>query len=303
MPIGIRNINVYGQVDIARSSSSLPASLNAATDVNNNGTIARIPFGRDAFGLAFSPSLAVAICNAGQDSNPAAGEDNCAPYLHNEQLISVFTSTTSGGHSLTIGSTPIVMKGIIPQDGSGTGSDFMSKIGMNTTQRNASIAAGAIAYGQEHDASNLAANEFTPMSVSRWIAMKNLASFNRSGTALLGSITTSMVATPVVPAFPVAGTAPSLTPVKAYYDDPIWGRDTYLFVERARVTPGNARYDANLHSLVDPDIQADGFVLNNLVNRETVGSSKAGRVKLLFGLLPALDTNIAFTAPKYAGRK
>ena len=293
MPIGIRNINVYGQVDIARSSSGTPGG--AVLDAN--GTIARIPFGRDAFGLAFTPALALAICAAGQDSNPAAGDDNCAPYLHNAQLTAIYEHKTSAEYPLVIGANPAInVKGVIPQAGSGTGKDFQSKLGVTDGERDLAIAAGAVSFSQEHDASGLTGMSVTPMSVSRWIAMKNGASFDRSGTAVIGSITSSAIATPVVPAYPVAGTAPALTPVKAYYDDTTWGRDTFLFVERARVTVGNAKYDANLDALVNP-------TLNKLANIETNGASKAGKVKELFGLLPPLTTSVTYYLPGYTGRK
>jgi len=286
MPVGIRNINIFGQVDIARSSSSTPASAVA----NASGVIARIPFGRDAFGLAFTPALATAVCDAGQDSDPGTG---CTPYLHTSQIVSAFTSTTSGGGSLTIGSTPVQIMGIYPQDGSGTSTDFLSKTGITTTQRNTAIAAGASAFSQEHDATGLTGMQVAPMSVSRWIAMKNGASFDRSGTAVIGAITNSTLAAPTVPAAPMLGTAPTLTPNTTYYADTTWGRDTFLFVERARIEPG-VKYDANLAALVDPS-------LNKLANLETTGASKAGKVKALYGLLPPITTAVSYFDPKYAG--
>lgn len=284
MPIGLRNINVFGQVDIARSSSGTPASavLNNAT-----GTIARIPFARDAFGLAFTPALATAVCEAGQDSDAGAG---CSPFLTNAQLKSVFDSTTAGNASVLIGSTSVSIKGVIPQVGSGTRGDFLSKIGSSETLSLASVAAGASRLEQEHDATTLTGVEVAPMSASRWIAMKNGASFDRSGTAVLGSISVDGT----VPASPVLGVAPALTPNTAYYANTTWGRDCFLFVERARITVGNAKYDANLAALVDP-------TLNKLANTETNGASKAGKVKELFGLLAPITTSISYYDPKYLG--
>ena len=283
MPLGLRNINIFGQVDIARSSSGTPATavLNNAT-----GTIARIPFARDAFGLAFTPALATAVCNAGQDSDAGAG---CVPFLTNAQLKSIFESTTSGGGSVTIGSTAVTIKGVMPQKGSGTRSDFISKIGTDDTKSDASVTAGASRLEQEHDASTLTGVEVAPMSASRWIAMKNGASFDRGGTAVLGGISTDGS----VPASPVLGTAPSLTPNSTYYANSTWGRDCFLFVERARVTVGNAKYDANLAALVDP-------TLNKLANIETNGASKAGKVKELFGLLAPTTATISYYDPKYS---
>lgn len=277
MAKSLRNVNIFGQVDIARSSSSLPASttLDAA-----NGTIARIPFGRDAFGLAFTPSLATKVCDAGQDSDAGSG---CAAYLTTAQLKTLFDGATS----LTIGTTDIPMKGIMPQQGSGTYNDFTKSANTDKTLEAANFAAGKIGYSQEHDATGLTGDQVMPMSASRWIAMKNGASFNRAGTAVLGSIYTATT----LGASPIVGAAGSMTPNSAYYADTTWGRDTFLFVERARITEGNAKYDANLAALMDP-------TLNKLANVETTGASKAGKVKALYGLLPPIVTSVTFYVAK-----
>jgi hypothetical protein len=368
MAKSLRNINIFGQVDIARSSSSLPASttLDAA-----NGTIARIPFGRDAFGLAFTPSLATKVCDAGQDGDAGTG---CTPYLTTAQLKTLFdggfavskitsiartagtaevTITASGAAaaypvgtnivigastgiptelvgewtvtsgvtpdtikftsagdtalsvataaltgsqslrskvptaSLTIGTTSISMKGIMPQQGSGTYNDFIKGAATDATLEAGNLTAGRIGYSQEHDATGLTGDQVMPMSASRWVAMKNGASFNRAGTAVLGSIYTSTT----LGASPVTGAAGSMTPNSAYYYDTTWGRDTFLFVERARITEGNAKYDSNLAALVDPE-------LNKLANVETTGASKAGKVKALYGLLTPVVTSVTYYVAK-----
>ena len=284
MPIGLRNINVFGQIDIARSSSSTPAD---AVLNNASGTIARIPFARDAFGLAFTPTLAAAVCAAGQDSDAGVG---CAPFLTNAQLKSAFDSVTEGNATVTVGSTQVSMKGVIPQVGSGTRGDFLKKIGSTEALSIASVTAKASRLEQEHDATSLSGVEVAPMSASRWIAMKNGASFDRSGTAILGSISTDGT-TPATPVLVVDG---KLTPNPAYYSNSTWGRDTFLFVEKARITPGNAKYDANLAALVNPS-------LNKLANVETTGDSKAGMVKLMFGLLAPTTTTPSYFDPVYLG--
>jgi hypothetical protein len=306
MPLGIRNINIYGQVDIARSSSATPSSLNKDTEVSSTtGTIARIPFGRDAFGLAFTQALANEICDKGQNADVAPA---CIPYLTTSQLNTIFTSTTPGGPTIQVGPTGstqgVTIQGVIPQYGSGTRSDFLKNIGsVNTDTVEGNT---AVLKSQEHDATALTGMQVAPMSVSRWIAMQNKVSFNRSGTAVLGAISTEASGSAVKPALPTTGTAPALAPNQPYYANTTWGRDTYLFVERARITKPAAgqpkgKYDENLHALVDPSVQGDGFVLNNLVNRETNSNSKVGKVKLMFGLLPATDVDIKFTIPKYSG--
>jgi hypothetical protein len=131
--------------------------------------------------------------------------------------------------------------------------------------------------------------------------MQNGASFDKSGTAVIGSVYTATT----LGASPVSGTAPALTPNSAYYADTAWGRDVYLFVERARIdnvyTAGGAivagsKFDANLSALLDP-------TLNKLSNTETTGASKVGKVKALFGFLAPSSTALAYFVPAYQGSK
>jgi hypothetical protein len=122
--------------------------------------------------------------------------------------------------------------------------------------------------------------------------MSNKASFDKSGTAIIGSAYTATT----LGVSPVLGAAGSMTPNPAYYADTTWGRDTFLFVEKARVTPGDVKYDANLAALVDP-------TLNKLANVETTGASKAGKVKALFGLLAPTTTALGYFKPSYTGAK
>jgi hypothetical protein len=94
----------------------------------------------------------------------------------------------------------------------------------------------------------------------------------------------------------VTGTAGALQPNAAYYGDSTWGRNVYLFVERARIESGNAKYDANLAALLSP-------AQNKLSNTETTGASKVGMVKALFGFLAPSSTSLAYYAPSYQGSK
>lgn len=300
MATSLKNINIFGQVDIARSSSEDPAKKTGVTTLSTEGdtnaTLVRVPFARDAFGLAFTQSLADAVCAAGQDSDTGAG---CTPYLTKEQLKSLFSSTarnagdTAGAAVIRVGTTDVPAQGVVPQVGSGTGKDFETKIVLSEAERLAAIAKGNVIYGQEHDASTMSGNQVAPMAASRWIAMKNGASFDRSGTGVvLGAIYTDVT----LGKSPILGVPGSMTPNSEYYADTTWGRDTFLFVERARVTLGNAKYDANLAALVNPS-------LNKLANIETNGASKAGKVKEMFGLLPPLTSGLAYFVPAYVGTK
>ena len=281
LPEGIRNVNIYGQVDIARSSSKDPKStISVSTDPL--ATIVRVPFARDAIALAFTPTLANAVCAAGQDSDTTSG---CNPYLTVAQLKTVF----EGGRSVDINGTAVTIQGVTPQPGSGTGKDFLGMHKADSGLLNAAIGNGNVLVSQEHDASGLTGSQVAPMSASRWIAMANKASFDKSGTAVIGSVYT----TTTLGASPVVGVKGSMTPNAAYYADTTWGRDTFLFVERARVEAG-VKYDANLAALVNP-------ALNKLANIETTGASKAGKVKALFGLLPPIETGLAYFKPNYSG--
>jgi hypothetical protein len=200
-------------------------------------------------------------------------------------------------------------KGIVPQAGSGTRKDFLIKIasssstGTESVALTAAVTAGRVAVGQEHDATNAAmtGDAVMPMSASRWIAMQNGASFDKSGLAVIGSVYTATT----LGASPVSGTAPALNPSSTYYSDATWGRNVYLFVERARIdntfTAGGAivagaKYDENLAALLAP-------ANNKLSNTEITGASKVGKVKLLFGFLAPSSTSLAYYAPSYTGSK
>lgn len=304
MPAGLKNVNVFGQVDIARSSSGDPKTT-SRTGSEADATIVRVPFARDAIALAFTPSLAAAVCAAGQDGD--AGTP-CVPYLTEAQLKSLY-ETTDAAPFVTIGATNVSAKGIVPQAGSGTRKDFLIKIASSTSTGTesaaltAAVTAGRVAVGQEHDATNTAmtGDAVMPMSASRWIAMQNGASFDKSGTAVIGSVYTATT----LGASPVSGTAPALNPSSTYYSDATWGRNVYLFVERARIdnafTAGGAivagaKYDENLAALLAP-------ANNKLSNTEITGASKVGKVKLLFGFLAPSSTSLAYYAPSYTGSK
>ena len=296
LPAGIRNVNIFGQVDIARSSSDEPVSSTKSVETNTAATIVRVPFARDAIALAFGATLKDALCANGQNGSATPATD-CVPYLTVAQLKSVFEGANTLNLNVTVANpagVDVTIKGIVPQAGSGTRKDFLSKAGVADTTSSllaTALTNSKVGVSQEHDATTLGLNEVAPMSASRWVAMQNKASFDKSGSAFIGSVYTATT----LGASPVLGAAGSMTPNSAYYADTTWGRDTFLFVEKARVTVGNAKYDANLAALVDP-------TLNKLANVETTGASKAGKVKALFGLLAPNETALAYFIPNYAGK-
>jgi hypothetical protein len=123
--------------------------------------------------------------------------------------------------------------------------------------------------------------------------------------AVYTDVVTNSVQTGTLGRSPVTGTAPALAPNTAYYGDSTWGRNVYLFVERARIdnvfTAGGAflagsKYDANLATLLNKDE-------NKLSNSETSLPSKVGKVKLLFGFLAPTSTAFVYFAPAYQGSK
>lgn len=266
------NQPVAGQIDIARASSG--------GTTTSTGVMQRYTFGRDAFGFAYGSSV-------------TPGANSYIPNADMAKLFQCNQATMSTYHVTNV---------VIPQPGSGTRKDFiavMAKADASVTDD--SIVAlyttaptpGCVKVGQEHDASNLLAGELMPMSASRWIAMKNGASYNKSGSASLGSIVSGQS--------PTSGSSPVLPNVN-YYKDSTAGRDTYLFVDKNRVDPTKvgAGYDpvlAALFSYTDETsltYQGD-TVLGSLTSLPSYGAYTSAAVKLKFGFLPASikDTQLA----------
>ena len=246
---------ITNQVDIARSSSG--GTTNAA------GELIYYPFGRDAIAYAYhKDSTATGITT-----------------LTAATLKSLFECSVRSLGGVTI--TPI-----IPQSGSGTRSDFLTKIGSDETGlKTVSETGGCVEEGQEHDGTSLTsfkradgttatpgANSIMPMSVSRWVAMNTGATVSKIGDALIAGVAD-------VPAAPVTGSTTSMAPNQSYYNDSTWGRDTYLVVEYARVDPNNVKYDPLLASIMDPSRST------SLTNVSTTTASRVGAVKRKYGFL------------------
>jgi len=289
LPSSLRNVNITDQVDISRSSSTDPgSSLRDASA--SDAKIVRVPFARDAIALAFGTTAAYALCDNGHNATTAAWNTTthvgtCQPYMTATELKNLFNSSTQVANVGTL-------VALIPQSGSGTRKDFVSKTGITDATMTANT---AVLVGQEHDATSLPANGVMPMSASRWIAMKNGASFDKSGTAVLG-VVADAASSAGRTAVAVDADTNKLVPDATYYADTTWGRDVFLFVERARIESGNAKYDANLAALLDP-------ANNKLANTQTTGASKVGMVKKLYGFLAPSSTDLAYFAPVYTGRK
>jgi len=232
-------ISITGQVDIARTSSS------AGTTANANGVLAYVPYGRDALSYAYVGTGLGDITTA--------------------QLKSVYecSLTSIGGVAVTP---------VLPQSASGTRKFFLSAIGNPTL--GSCVVQSSFA---ENDGSVITNGQIIPFSVASWIAQKNGAGQNRTGSAVLGS--------PLNGIEPFTGTGTSLVPNSAYYSNATFGRETYLVVEYARINPTDAKYDANLAELVDPT------KAKSLTNFGATAAT-SGAVKKKFGFLAPSSTTV-----------
>ncbi|MCC2594184.1 hypothetical protein LKO27_12280 [Tessaracoccus sp. OS52] len=241
------SVVITGQVDIARSSSGPGSSANPT------GPLLYIPFGRDALTYAHSGGANAAFENI--DQATLKGLFDC-------------TITTVGGTTVTP---------VIPQSGSGTRSDWLSKLGLTEATLGA-----CVKVGQEHDTNSLSdgsafpANAVTPMSAAQWVAQNTGAGIDRRGAGVV-------VGSPVAGTPAVTGTGTAMVPNAAFYSNTTWGRDTYIVVENARVTAGDPKYDASLANLVSNAGQKLG-------NTQSTVPVQAGSVKKKFGFLAPSTT-------------
>ncbi len=235
--------SITGQVDIARSSSGPGANTNPS------GALAYIPFGRDAVSYAIAPNTTTGL-----------------EQLTTAQLTQIYNCTLTSVNGVAI--SPV-----LPQSASGTRKFFLSAIGVSAP--GACVNQSTLA---ENDGTVLSTpGQIIPFSVASWVAQKNGAAQNRTGTAVLGSAEGATA--------PYTGSGNALVPNAAYYNDSTWGRDTYVVVEFARIDSTSATYDAVLAGLVDPTKP------KSLTNFGTFAST-SGAVKTKFGFLAPSTTTI-----------
>lgn len=241
---------ITGLVDIARSSSG-PGAINAS------GVLAYVPFGRDAVSYAYNGSGA------------AIGS------ITLNQLTQLY-SCVPGANVIN----GVTVQPLLPQAGSGTRKFFLAAIGVTdnstltscVTNNNANPGFASV---NENDGTVIAAGQIAPFSVASFIAQKNGAAQDRTGTTGLGTPTGTA---------PYTGTT-TLVPNSSYYSNGTWGRDTYMVVQYARIDSTSALYDAGLADLVDP---SKAKSLTNF----GAGPTTSGAVKSKFGFLPAANANI-----------
>lgn len=286
---------VFGQVDLIRNSGN--------PNFKSSGTVntAWYPFGRDALGLAFNNSFNSTVISAGLTIQNLKDIYNCS-------------ATTINGVSYPAGS----FIPMLPQSGSGTRSSMLSLLAMSegtTLQSKYKSNGGCIYFVQEHDPSYLTAsvdfynttittttdgtntglnNRIMPMSASRWIAMKNGVSTDKTSTAIFSAIDNTDGSSNVAFDTDNTVTAPSGSPrlvpnATYYYANNTWGRDCWIGVQKDRVTSGNGSYDAELASVLklnDPFSIAYVPVDNNDENGTTFG------IKKMFGFLKNFGSNV-----------
>lgn len=255
---------IGGQVDIARSSAK------PKTEVAD-GILAWVPYARDAVAYAYV-------------GGSAADESHVAN-LSKSQLNAIYTATSD---QVLSGTT---VKAYLPQSGSGTRSFFLTALGITGNPGTAVFTNNETLAENDATVFPTTVPEGTayvvPFSAANWIAQSNGAApstIPASGAVKLGSPLAAAAYTTD------SGTG-ALLPNSSYYSDTTWGRDTYLVVERARITSGNAKYDANLANLLNPSRS------NSLVNMSASASSPGG-VKRLFGFLTVSDTTPLYSNTK-----
>lgn len=161
---------------------------------------------------------------------------------------------------------------------------MLNAVGNGNTNKDLLAYGNCVLTSQEHDASTLAAGGIMPMSATRWIAMKNGASVSKINTGVnLGSPVTGKNAVDTVDGVSV----PNLDYYKSGF-----GRDTYIMVEKARVTLNDAKYDAKLVALLSYSdttslVYQGSALLGDITTLPTPLASTSQAVKQKFGFLPA----------------
>lgn len=247
--------SITGQVDIARTSSGA-----GSTNINPEGRLLYVPFGRDAVAYAYKGGTA-AWAN-----------------LTATQLKGIYEGTITAVDGVTV-------KPRLPQASSGTRSFFLNAIGVTTPS---GVADASNTTVPENDATILGDGEIIPFSAASWVAQAN----NVAGVNTVAAATGVAIGSPVAGAAPFTGTAPSLVPNSTYYANTTFGRDTYLIVERARVQSaftytGAPAFDPVLANLVNSSS------LSSLTNF-SLSPLAPGSVKRKFGFLaPSSATPIS----------
>lgn len=213
-------VTITGQVDFARSSSG-PST--AGTELTY------IPFAKDAVSYAI---------NASSDfpTNVAIGSDadTTGFTLKNIYKCNVTSFNNAAGD-------PITIRPLLPQTGSGTRSFWLSTLGLTETSKGACVTDLNNTVQEHSGAQVTGVGDIAPFSIAQFIAQGNhnalpTAVNERRNAVILGSISGTK---------PVINNAGVVELNTAF---PVT-RNVYNVVETARITVGDAKYDAGLAAM------------------------------------------------------
>ncbi|MGI5247380.1 hypothetical protein [Dactylosporangium sp. CA-139066] len=242
-----------GCVDFARSSGD------PGTNQSNSGRWVYIPFALDAVSIAsqhFGDATATNYNALSIDPlNATTGQGTLQKLYRDGAAVTVNGTTYDPQCNVAPcagGATPIHL--YIPQNGSGTRSFWLSKMGIGTVGGwvhdhawNGTDYTGALV--EEHDGTVLQndALGLAPFSVAQWVAQRNGHGDRRHGAHLhsLVNVTTSAVSNPLTGAFPTVETGNLQSTF-------IVRREVYNVVEYAKVKQGDPKFDATLYSVFGP---------------------------------------------------
>ncbi|MFT4285646.1 MAG: hypothetical protein QM598_12500 [Protaetiibacter sp.] len=259
-------VNVSGQIDLSRSSSGPSA--------NASGSLAYVPFGRDAVAFAFKAG-----------ANISTATINTVSSYSGTQLLALYQAANAD----VVVNTDDHIVGVLPQSGSGTREFFLKAIGHSADGKGAvsTVPTNHQSFAENNGAAlTPGADEIwiIPFSVAQFVAQSNgAAPTNTTAGITLGSPQGAGVK-------PYTGTGANLVPNSTYYASSTWGRETYIVAPYAKVVPGPG-FDAKLFDALDMsnDTSLAAFVLDGDL-------TPAGAVKQKFGFLPPTNYNFVRSA-------
>ena len=194
--------SIIGNIDFARSSGGP-----AAADTTADGSVAYVPFARDAVGVAFAPSspLASVPLFVGSSADALTAPSLYRIYRGDVKFVYFNGATYFGaGATSTVPAGATVayeLRPLLPKFGSGTRSYFMGQVGLTdasgytTTNTFIKDVSGGTAI-QEHDGTAIIAEStsttlaLAPFSIGQWVAQANAVPgvTDRRHAVVLGSL-------------------------------------------------------------------------------------------------------------------
>jgi ABC-type phosphate transport system substrate-binding protein len=207
-------VSVKGQIDFARSSAGVNKSAPTGTQLTF------VPFARDAVSYAYIDSTG-ALAN-----------------LSDVQLQQIYSGslTTLGG---------VTLHPYLPQSGSGTRSFFEGAIGVTDGVAGVTVGTNIVEENSADSLQSAPQGSIVPFSSASWVAQNNGVAPNQSVIGITAGVKFGQIDdTQSIsgrtgtdnnqPAF--TGSGSSLVPNPNFYNDPFFGRDTYLVVPTSKVS-------------------------------------------------------------------